>query len=147
MARRQVRKYSGFARRDRVSEAVMRTVAQSLRTGLADPSLQDVTITQVEMSTDNRVAKIWFSLMGSEDQVAAAMKGFHAAMGRLRHDIAEAVRLQFTPELRFIQDTALDNAQKMEEIFRRIREERELNPPEIGDDDGAVEPGDDDDDE
>lgn len=144
MARRQVRKYSGFARRDRVSEAVMRTVAQSLRTGLADPRIQDATITQVEMSPDNRVAKIWFSLMGGDEKVAAAMKGFQAAMGRLRHDVGEAVRLQFTPELRFIHDTALDNAQKMEEIFRRIREERELNPPDIGDDDPTAEPGDDD---
>lgn len=112
----------------------MRTVAQSLRTDLSDPRLQDVTITQVEMSPDNRVAKVWFSLMGSEEKVADAMKGFHAAMGRLRHDVGEAVRLQFTPELRFTHDTSLDNAQKMEEIFRRIRTERELNPPDIDDD-------------
>ncbi|MCL4235137.1 MAG: 30S ribosome-binding factor RbfA [Deltaproteobacteria bacterium] len=141
MARRQVRKYSGFARRDRVSEAVMRTVAQSLRTDLSDPRLQDVTITQVEMSPDNRVAKVWFSLMGGDEKVAAAMKGFQAAMGRLRHEVGEAVRLQFTPELRFIHDTALDNAQKMEEIFRRIRTEREANPPDIDDDPASEDEG------
>ncbi len=123
MKKKRPKKYHGFKRGDRISAAIHRLVASSLIVGLSDPRLSEISITAVEMTPDNRIAKVYFSMFGDEKQVAQARKGLVHSAPVLRKKIAEEIRLQYTPELRFFHDVTPQRAQKMESLFEQIRRE------------------------
>ena len=123
MKKRRSRKYHGFKRGDRIGAAIHKIIASSLLLGTGDPRLSELSITAVEMTPDNRMAKVFFSMMADEKQVALARKGLAGASPLFKRKIADELRLQFTPELRFYHDTTLEHAQKMESLFERIRSE------------------------
>ncbi len=123
MRNRRVRKYVGFSRGDRVSASIRRIVASMAAGELADPRLAMTSITGVDMSPDNHVAKIYFSLLGEKESADAALAGFNAAASLFKRRIADELRLRTTPELRFIHDKTLEYADEMNRLFLSIQPE------------------------
>ena len=78
---------------------------------LKDPGLGFVTITGVDTAPDLRSARVYYSVLGDEDQQKATRAALRRAAGRLRR------------ELRFEPDGAIAHGQRIEQILRDIREE------------------------
>ncbi len=82
-----------------------------------------VTVTEVRMTPDLRVARIYVSIFGSEIQRNSALKYLEFHKSQLRSFIGSAVRLRMTPELHFYHDTSLDNVQHIEELIKKIHKD------------------------
>lgn len=132
MKKKRSRKYVGFKRSERISAEIQRIVSITILEELSDPRVAGVSVTGVEMSVDNHVAKVFFSLIGTEEQAAEARTALGSAAGRFRHHIAEALQLQFTPELRFHHDPTLERALMMDKLIKSLNRETENGGAENG---------------
>ncbi|MGH2778087.1 MAG: 30S ribosome-binding factor RbfA [Actinomycetota bacterium] len=99
---------------------------------LKDPRLGFLTVTAVRVTPDLRHARVFVSVLGSDDEKAATMAGLKSATPVLRTELGHQVRMKFTPELVFELDTMADEAQRLQEILHRIERE-----PHSSNDEGA----------
>ena len=113
-------------RSDRAAEAIRMTVAKALREEISDPRLQFVTITNVEVTHDLSFARIFYTVLGVEEDDAEARReaqhAFERASVFLRSKVAEEVPLRTVPELQFRFDKGVENAMRLEEIFETLPE-------------------------
>ena len=106
----------------RVSEEFREVLAEELPR-LKDPRIGFVTITGVKVTPDLRNAWVYYTTYGGEQQRAATRAGLHSATAHLRSVVGRQVRLKFLPELHFEEDTTIEQAEHIEELIRKLREE------------------------
>jgi len=112
----------------RVGEMLRHALSQILRRiEIRDPDLEgvSVTVTQAKPSPDMRHATIFVEPLGGKNakQIVAALNR-HKAF--LRGEMGHMIELKFTPELRFIEDESFAEAQKIEDILKSDRVQRDL---------------------
>src|SRR5690606_19437172 len=90
---------------------------------LKDPRVGFVSVMDVRMSPDLRYAHVYVSLYGDEKQKKGSLAGLRSSAGWVRREVAKRVRLRVAPEIRFLEDTTLDEAFHLEEIFREMHTE------------------------
>jgi ribosome-binding factor A len=81
-----------------------------------------LTVTDVQMSPDLKVAKVYVSIFGDEERKEKSFAKLEAQKPSIRSMLGHAVRLRFTPEIIFYLDETLDRAMKLENIFHKIHE-------------------------
>jgi ribosome-binding factor A len=99
----------------RVDEAVRAVLSDAITTDLKDPRIGFVTVTAVDTAPDLRQAKVFVSVLGSEDDIAASLEGLQSSHGFLQRRVAEELRLKHTPALEFVFD---DTARRADRINR-----------------------------
>jgi ribosome-binding factor A len=82
-----------------------------------------MTITDVIMSPDLRVAKVYISIFGDDEQKKKSLSRLESQKPSIRSALGRMVRLRFTPEIVFHLDETLDRAMKLENIFNAIHEQ------------------------
>ena len=112
-----------MARIDRVNQTMKREVADVIRKEVKDPRLGFVTITHVDVSRDLQHAKVYFSVLGNDQQSQEVQKGLDSAKGYIRRLIGQRVRMRYTPELNFIQDRSIEQSFHIEETLERFKGE------------------------
>ena len=112
----------------RVADRVRRILAEAIQNELRDPRLGFVTLTDVELSSDLRYAVVYVSVLG-DDSPTTSLKALNSAVPFLRRKLARQAGLRHTPELRFVEDEVLERGTRIEELFQRLRAERQ-EPPE-----------------
>jgi ribosome-binding factor A len=111
------------SRPKRVAEAIRNELSILLLQRVRDPRLRGVTITLVEVTADIKLARIYYSVARA-DEAAQAGKGLARAKGFFRSRIAKVLNLRYTPELMFYYDATHEKSERLEEIFRKIADER-----------------------
>jgi len=112
----------------RVGEMLRHALAQILVRGeIRDPDLEgvSVTVTQVKPSPDMRHATVFVEPLGGKKakEIVAALNR-HKSF--LRGEMGHMIDLKFTPDLRFIEDESFSEAQKIEDILKSDRVQRDL---------------------
>ncbi len=92
---------------------------------LKDPRIGFVTVTSVECTGDLREAKVYVSLMGSEQQVKDCWAGLTSSLGFIRREIGRRIRLRFTPEITFTLDKSLDYSAHIQELLLKVQREEQ----------------------
>lgn len=113
----------GQLRLEKIQEFIKQETSKIILTELKDPRIGFVTVTQVEVTGDLRSAKIYVSLLGSDEQKADTLKGLHHALGYLRSEIGKRIRLKFTPELSIHLDETLNYSARIQELLIKIKQE------------------------
>jgi len=101
----------------RVNEAVREVVSARLAEGLRDPRIGFVTVTSVETSPDLRQARVYVSVLGSDDERSATMAGLGSAHGVLQQAVARELRMKHTPTLEFIFDESIERGMRISELL------------------------------
>ena len=101
----------------RVNEAVREVVSARIAEGLRDPRIGFVTVTAVETSPDLRHARVWVSVLGSEEERAASLEGLRSAHGVLQQAVAGELRMKRTPTLQFVFDESIDRGMRITELL------------------------------
>ena len=126
-------------RNPRLDGTVHEAVADLLETEFQDPRLRMVTVTEVQVSQDAKEAVVYYSTLDpdlvsrdprstggdripEEHEVAAALE---SARARLQALLAKRVALRNTPVLRFEADPVRDQADRVEQLLRQVRAERD----------------------
>jgi ribosome-binding factor A len=120
----------------RVGEVLRHALSEILSRGeVRDPDLDgvSVTVTQVKPSADLRHAMVFCEPLGGKnaDRVIDALNRHR---GYLRGLLGHAIRLRFTPELRFAEDVSFAEAEKIETLLKSERVQRDLKPIHDGED-------------
>ncbi|QRG65450.1 30S ribosome-binding factor RbfA [Brevibacillus choshinensis] len=110
-------------RMSRVGEEIKKELSMLLQRGLKDPRIGFVTVTDVEVSSDLQLAKVFVSIFGSEEQRKASLAGLQKAKGYLRTEIGKRVKLRHIPDFTFKLDESIDYGSKIESILREISTE------------------------
>lgn len=115
-------------RTNRVAELIQREVAQILQQDYAAQLQPMVTITDARVTPDLSLAYLYASVLGeSKTQRQATFRHLEELAPQVRQDLAARLRhhLRTVPELKFFLDETHQKAQRMEDLFDRIRAERE----------------------
>ncbi len=107
----------GPARSLRVADQIQRELAEILRTELKDPRVAMITLTGVEVTADYAHAKVFYTLMGSEEQRAETEVGLKQAGGFLRSQIARRIKLHCTPQLHFVYDASVERGFELSRLI------------------------------
>jgi ribosome-binding factor A len=120
---------SDHRRSERVAEGIREEVATFLAEDVKDPRVVGlVTVTGVDVTRDLRHAKVFVSIMGSEEERRATLEGLESAAGHLRSRVARALRLRVAPEISFRYDDTIARAARIEALLAELRQ-----PPRSGD--------------
>lgn len=118
-------------RPDRVAESIREVIATFLQEeGVGDPRVSGlVTVTAVEVTRDLRSAKVFVSVLGSDEDRHLTEEALAALAPRLRGHVGRALRLRSAPELYFRLDDSVARAARIETLLRQIKEQEE---PSVG---------------
>ncbi len=106
-----------FTRKQRVADLIGREIASLLLTELNDPRARGLTVSDVELSADMRMATIYVSAPGDCD-IEEMLKALRHAGGFLRKRLARQVHLKYLPRLQFRYDASLDRSDRIEQLLR-----------------------------
>ena len=104
----------------RVAEVVRAEVAQLLSKGLKDPRVGFVSIMAVKMSSDLQYANLYVSVYGSEKEKRDSLIGLRNSAGWIRRELGRRPKLRLTPEVRFFEDTTLEDVFRIEEVLKEL---------------------------
>ena len=113
-----------FKRADRVADLIKAEVSDILLKQIRDPGIGTVTITDVEVTDDLRLAKIFFVEMGKDQIDDHIREGLQRAKGFLRRELGKRLRLRHTPEISFIFDRSFAYGNRIEKTDRRDTQAR-----------------------
>jgi ribosome-binding factor A len=105
-------------RPERVGHLVQAELAALFLRGTHDPRLHDVTVTEVRMSPDLRVARVYVRTLGPPAGRDDTLRALGRAAPFLRGAVGRALGLRVAPELRFEYDTTPDTAQRLDDLLR-----------------------------
>ena len=110
-----------MARRDKVAEAIREEASLILHDKLKDPRLGFVTITAVEVADDLKNAKIFYSVLGNEEDYAKTQEALDSALGYIRKLISERINLKFAPEIIFRKDQSIEYSVRIQEVLEEVQ--------------------------
>jgi len=109
-------------RTSRVGETVRDALVEVFRHDLKDARLVMVSITEVEVSPDLHLGRVFLSGL-NEDETRQIVKDLQAQQGKIRHFLGQRIRLRHTPELEFRYDDTSARAGRIEDLLRENKKE------------------------
>lgn len=107
----------------RVGQEIQGAIARLLnKGGIRDPRVGFITITGVKMSPDLRVARVFYSMIGTEKEKQDTQEGLDAAKGFIRREVTSEVKLRVSPEVHFAFDSSVETGDKIDRLLREVKE-------------------------
>jgi ribosome-binding factor A len=111
-----------FTRSDRMSAQILRIVAVAVREQFEyDKELTHVAISDVDVSKDLSIAKVYFNTLFPE-QAEEALSLLKENAPYIRSIISSKIRARRVPELRFVYDASLERGADLESLISKARE-------------------------
>jgi len=101
----------------RVNEAIREILGDAIATELKDPRIGFVTVTDVDTSPDLRAARVYVSVLGSEEERQSSLEGLRSSHGVLQRKIATGMRMKRTPTLSFEYDESVDRGDRITRLL------------------------------
>lgn len=109
-------------RMERVSELIRETVGDIL-VKVKDPRIGFVTVTDVEISPDLNYAKIFVSILGTEEERKNSLAGLDAASGFIGREVGKQVHLRKIPKLSFRFDPGIERGARIIHLLGSLNTE------------------------
>ena len=107
------------SRMRRINEVLREVVGAAVSTELSDPRIGFVTVTSVETSPDLRTAKVFVSVLGSDEEREATLEGLRSSHGVIQSRIAAETRMKRTPTLTFRYDDTIAKGVRISELLEK----------------------------
>jgi ribosome-binding factor A len=133
----------GSTRLQKVSRLLKEELSRIIREEMNDPRLGLVSITEVEMTPDLKIAHIYISAYGTPEEQADSMTALTRGSRFLRGELGKQVEMRHTPELHFHQDRSIERGARVFELLRQVQGGPETNLDELLRQAKAEEPTDD----
>ncbi len=114
-------------RSERVNELLREEISVIVQRELKDPRLGGlISITSVESSPDFRHARVFVSVLGSEDERASSLTALNAGARFIRHALRDRLEsLRIVPELHFKSDTSIAEGARMSALLDQVAHEHD----------------------
>ena len=124
-----------FSRTERIGSEIMRDLAGLIRNEIRDPRIGMVTIQEVRVTRDLSLATIFYSVL-NETSAGQSHQILTQAAKFLRHRLGQQIRLRKIPELRFVFDATLQNANELTALIEHAVAEDQRNHSQDNKDNG-----------
>jgi ribosome-binding factor A len=101
----------------RVNEVIREVLGAAITTDLKDPRIGFVTVTDVDTSPDLRTARVYVSVLGSEEDRERTLEGLRSSHGFLQSRIAAELRIKRTPTLTFHYDESVERSLRVSRLL------------------------------
>ncbi len=118
-----------MSRAERVADLIKTEIAYILMTKANDHRIGFVSITDVFMTADFSLAKVFVSCLGTEEEKKKSMRGLRSAAPFLRSMLAKKMTLKFMPKLRFIRDDSLEQGDMVLKKLATLNQEETKSEP------------------
>ena len=109
----------------RVGERIREELSLLLLRRVNDPGLTPVTVTEVSVTKDLRIAHVNYSALVAPGERPAVAKALRRSSGYLRRELGHLLGLRYAPELQFHYDDSFDRGARIDAILRGIPEGKE----------------------
>lgn len=101
----------------RVNEVMREVIGAAISSELEDPRIGFVTVTAVQTSPDLRSARVYVTVLGSEEEREATLAGLRSSHGVLQAVVARQTRMKRTPTLTFHYDESPERAARVSRLL------------------------------
>jgi ribosome-binding factor A len=115
-------------RPSRVGDQLRAEISNLLAREVHDPGIGFVTITQVIVSPDLQVARVYYTTLGDDKARRETARALGRALPFLRRQIGSRLRLKRVPQLEFFFDESIERGDRIERILQDINAERTAAP-------------------
>ncbi|HEY6096746.1 MAG TPA: 30S ribosome-binding factor RbfA [Candidatus Deferrimicrobium sp.] len=109
----------------RVGERIREELSLLLLRRVNDPGLAPVTVTEVSVTKDLRIAHVNYSALVAKEERPAVAKALRRSTGFLRRELGHLLGLRYAPELQFHYDDSFDRGARIDAILRDIPQGKE----------------------
>ncbi len=107
--------------RERLGEALREEIETIVEGELGDPRIGLVSVTSVVLAEDSRSARVFVTVDGDEEEADRSLEGLTAAVGFIRREVGENLRLRRAPELFFHLDQSDYYGGRIDELLGRTK--------------------------
>ena len=107
--------------RERLGEALREEIQTIVEGELGDPRIGLVSVSEVQLAEDGRSAHVLVTADGDDKEAERSLQGLQAAIGFVRHELAERLHLRKPPELHFQIDRSRKYEARVDELLRRAK--------------------------
>lgn len=119
-------------RSPRLNEQFKREISSILSRKVRDPRVGHVLVTEVRVTADLWVAKVFFRLLDGDRSPDEVLEGLVAAAPFIRKELGKILSIRRIPEIRFQYDTTLDSAIRIEAVLREVLPQEDEGEPGDG---------------
>lgn len=105
---------------DKIAGIIQKEVSEIIQFNLKDPKIGFITITDVTVTGDLSIAKVFVSFLGQTARQDAGMKAIERSKGYIRSELAKRMTIRKVPELQFLIDDSLEKGNKIDRIIHEI---------------------------
>jgi ribosome-binding factor A len=118
-------------RTDRLNSLLKEVISEVIRKDVRNPHMAElVTVTRVDITKDLHYAKVYISIIGTEEQKKETLKALESAAGFIAVNSSKKVVMRYFPELRFILDDSVEKHMRIQTLLGQIKTEREARENE-----------------
>lgn len=107
-------------RPNRLAETLKEEISQLIRVELKDPRIGFVTLTSVDVADDLSHAKVYVSVLGTEEEGKVTLDALNRASGFVRSEIGKRIRLRHAPSIVFKNDPSIQHGAHIAKLLQNV---------------------------
>lgn len=108
-----------------VSEELRKIISMVLLEDVTDPRLGFVTITHTEVTDDLRHARVWYSVLGTEEEKRLTEEALAENLTQIRRIAVQKINTKFAMDIKFERDKSIDADFELDKIIKKIQKPKE----------------------
>src|SRR4030066_675331 len=106
----------------RVGERVREEISLILQNRVKDPGLGGITVTDVTMTVDLKIARVHYSVLGGDEERIAARDALRRSRGYIRRELGRVLPMRYSPAITFHYDTTYEKGERIDRLLREAAE-------------------------
>jgi ribosome-binding factor A len=108
-------------RPQRMADNLRGEIASFILNGVKNDRIGFVTITEVKMTPDLQIARVYYTAYGSEQQKEESAAALDESSSRIRAHLGKVLRMKYTPRLEFFYDKGLEHSYKIQNLLNSVK--------------------------
>ncbi|MGI6608189.1 MAG: 30S ribosome-binding factor RbfA [Erysipelotrichaceae bacterium] len=113
-------------KKERLQSEILRYLTIIIRDDVKDSGIGYVTITDVILNNDSSIAKVYVTFLDKYQKDDYRLAALNKAKGLIRSKLAKKLKIRKCPEIIFVLDTSLKNANRIDEIINQLNKKEEM---------------------
>jgi len=107
----------------RVAERIREEISLILQNRVNDPGLAGITVTDVTVTGDLKIARVYYSVLGEDEERDAARRALRRSRGYIRRELGRILTMRYAPDVTFHYDAAFERGARIDTLLKRAAEE------------------------
>jgi len=110
-----------YKRADRVGDLILQELSYVLQRKVKDPRLESITLTRVQVTADLRYARVFYSVLATEEVKVAMAAALESARGYVKRELGRRLQLRRMPDIAFCYDDSLEHGSRIQRLLSELK--------------------------